>query len=48
MMAQSRAKAQDEQEYGPGLPYEPVSREEFNALLTRVQRLERQAQRHDE
>lgn len=48
MMAQSRAEAQDEKEYGPGLPYEPVSREEFNALLTRVRRLERRAQGHDE
>jgi hypothetical protein len=43
MMAQSRAEAQDEKEYGPGLPYEPVTRTEFNLLLARVQRLERKA-----
>jgi hypothetical protein len=47
-MAGQQAEAQHAEEYGEALPYEAVTREEFNALLARVRRLERRAMRDDE
>ena len=47
-MAGQQAEAQRVEEYGEGLPYEAVTREEFEALLARVRRLERRSMRDDE